>query len=164
MNFPLGKIIQDSIKVTEFNWKQKINEFDSQKFTGYIVITLEGIDGIEEGVLAFLNGKAVACFYEFTKFELNLFGEKALPVFFNAFNAEYGIGEIHETTVQQIELIIAFNDSIKLKKDFSKNDLNKFYSNEFSAKYAKETLSDALNKMESRSDIFKRIGLSNLNK
>jgi hypothetical protein len=164
MNFPLGKIIVDSIKVNEFNWKQKLNEFDSQKFTGYIVVTLEGVEGIEEGVLSFLKGKAISCFYEFTKFELNFFGDSALPIFFNALNAEYGVGEIHETTSQQIELIVAFNESIKLKKDFSRNDLNKFFSNEFSVKYAKEALSKALTDLESRSDIFKRIGLSNLNK
>ncbi|MBN2127724.1 MAG: DUF2226 domain-containing protein [Candidatus Diapherotrites archaeon] len=163
MNFPLGKIIEDSIKINS-DWRKKISDFDSQRFTGYIVITLQGIDGIEEGVLAFLHGKAIACFYEFTKFDLSVFGEKALPMFFNSLNAEQGIGEIHETSSQQIELIVAFNESIKLRKELSRNDLNKFFTSSFTSKYAKETIANALNEMESRSDIFKRVGLTNLNK
>ncbi len=164
LNFPLGKIVLDSINVKEFDWRKKLNELDSTQFTGYVVVTIEGVDGIEEGVLCFLKGKVFGCFYEFSKFDLNFFGDNALPVFFNALNAKYGVGEVHETTPQQIELIVAFNEAIKLKKPLSKNDLNRFYSTVFSSEYAKQALSGALREIESRSDIFKRIGLSNLNK
>jgi hypothetical protein len=164
MNFPVGKITEEEIKVNEFDWKKKLNEFEAMHFDGFVVVTIEGVNGIEEGVLFFQKGNAIGSFYEFTKFGLPVKGIKALPMFFNALNAKYGVGEIHKLSVQQLELILAFNEEIKFEKPKNNRDLSKMFSGKFSSIYAKETLSEVLKSIESKSEVFKRIGLTNLTK
>ncbi|MFH1588931.1 MAG: DUF2226 domain-containing protein [Candidatus Diapherotrites archaeon] len=162
MNFPVGKITDEEIKVNEFDWKKKLAEFESAQFNGFIVVTIEGVNGLEEGVLFFQKGNAVASFYEFTKFGLPVKGKKSLEMFFNALNAEYGIGEIHKLSTQQMELILAFNEDIKFDKPKNKRELMGLFTDRFSSIYARETLSEVLESIESKSEVFKRIGLTNL--
>jgi hypothetical protein len=164
MNFPTGNPEKEGLIVKNENWRKNLTELANNSFTGYIVTTIQGPEEMEEGVLAFSKGKAVACYYEYMQKATEISGEPAIKHFFNSLNAEHGIAEIYALTKQQVELITSFNETIKLPKEYSKLEWERFFSSEFSSKLSDTTIFEKKPKEESPMDILKRIGLGKLSK
>ncbi|MBI5553647.1 MAG: DUF2226 domain-containing protein [Candidatus Diapherotrites archaeon] len=161
MNFPLGKLVEE-VKVREYDWRKNLVRMVTESFTGYLVATVSGMDGLEEGVLLFNKGKATGAYYSYLKFGLEVEGDKAVRHFFNALSAENGVGEVYSLSFQQVELVLAFNETLKLGKELGRGDLERFFTQGFSLALGKEVLLDAVKSVESKSDIFKRFGLESL--
>ena len=81
---------------------------------------------------------------------------------FNSFGADFVVADIISLTNQQVDLVTAFNDRWKITKPVDKNSVGKLIPKQFSADYAKQTLSEVLTKSESKKDLFKKFGLSGL--
>ncbi|HLC79322.1 MAG TPA: DUF2226 domain-containing protein [archaeon] len=162
MNLPVGEVISRGLNLREMDVKRLVEGFYDKGFSGYVVITLEGYDGLEEGVLIFKEGGMLAAMYEYDLHGFTVFGDQALPQVFNSFAAEYVVGDIVSLSNQQVDLVTAFNDKSKLLRVVNKSDIGRLIPKIYSAEFAKSVLREVVKKDESKSDLFKKLGLSGL--
>ena len=162
MNLPVGDIIEENLILSEVDVKGLIEALIDRQFTGYIVNTIEGIAGIEEGVLLFKKGDLLGSFYEYTNHEKSIFGKNAIDPTFNSLAAEKGIMDIISLSSQQADLVTAFNDKIKIVQMFKRSELLGLVRRRFSTSFAQNTLKNVVGKGESRKSVLKRLGLSEI--
>lgn len=162
LNLPVGEIISKGVNIREIDAKKLIEGFYEKEFSGYLIVTLEGFDGLEEGVLLFKAGVLHAVFYEYDLYGVTVFGDASVPHFFNCLAAPYLVGDIVSLSDQQVDLITAFNDKSRLAKTVGKNDLQRLIPKAYSTELAKSVLSQYVKKEESKKDIFKKFGLTTL--
>ncbi len=163
MNLPTGTAREEGLLLKNFNLVSKLNELSDVVFTGYIVATIEGFDGLEEALIFLKKGEIIGAIYDYLKYSKQFFGDKALPMIFNGFGASNAIIDIYFLSTQQMDLITAFNEKILLNKSISKKEFTSIKVNAFDSKYALEALQDALEKKnESKYSVLKRLGLSKI--
>ncbi len=162
MNLPVGENITRGLNLKEIDVRRLIEGLFEKGFSGYIVSTLEGFDGIEEGVLIFREGVLAASLYEYDLHDITVFGDSAVAQVFNSFAAEYVVADLIMLTEQQVDLVTAFNDKSKLQRPVSKNDVARLLPKVFSQQFAKDVLKHVQGDEESKSDVFKKLGLSGL--
>ena len=149
-------------KLSETDFMTEVEELLDKNFIGYAVLTIEGLDGVEEGIVFFQEGTVIGAIYEFTKYGVQTFAKDALPAVFNAAAAEHGIIDAYSLSKQQMELVGAFQDRMVLEKPLEKKAILKFKSKEYSDYYAKKFLGTKLKSEETRAEILKRFGLGKL--
>lgn len=162
MNLPVGEVISRGLNLREMDVKRLIEGFYDKRFSGYLVSTSEGYDGIEEGVLIFKEGAMLSVLYEYDLHGITVFGDSALPHVFNSFVAEFVVGDIVSLSNQQVDLVTAFNDKSKLAKAVARNEVGRLIPRVYSVEYARNVLRELVKKDESKADIFKKLGLSGL--
>lgn len=157
MDLPLGTPYQEHLKTSETDMLKTIIELMQKSFTGYIVVTIDGVDGIEEGALLMRNGIIVGAGYEYMKHNTTIEGNNALEIVLNAFKAKHGIIDIYALALQHMDLVIAFHEKMRISANIDPKNLQKLYPKEFSDKYAREIIKQ---KEElTKYDIFKKVGL-----
>ncbi len=157
MNLPVGKTIERDLKLSKVDKKKILTDLFDGLFTGYIVLTVEGKTGIEEGLLLFEKGELKGSIFEEISKENELMGDIALIKSMNAFAAKEGIIDVNSLTKQQVELIIAFQENILITKTTKAEELIKLIPKTYDS-IKKE------NKKETKIDIFKKIGLLGMEK
>ena len=162
MNLPVGEVITRGVNLNEIDIRRLLEGFYDKNFSGYLVVSLEGFDGIEEGLLLFKGGSIVAAFYEYDLYGITVFGDSAIKHVFNSFAAEYVVGDVISLSNQQVDLVTAFNDKSKVSESIPKNQVAKLIPKIFSHELAKGVLSEIVKESESKKDIFKKLGLSKL--
>ncbi|MEK6958007.1 MAG: hypothetical protein AABW99_03450 [archaeon] len=162
MNLPVGEVISRGVNLKDVDAKRLIESFYDKKFSGYLVATLRGYDGLEEGVLLFKEGSLAASLFEYDFYGVTIFGDAAIPQVFNSFAATYVVADVVYLSNQQVDLVTAFNDKSRLTKEIKKSDVGRLIPNAYSADFAKQTLSQVVDKKESKKDIFKKLGLGGL--
>jgi len=162
VNLPVGEVISRDLNLREMDVKRLVEGFFDKRFSGYLVATIDGYDGVEEGVLIFKEGSLIAALYEYDLHGITVFGTAALPHVFNSFAAVYVVADIVSLTNQQVELVTAFNDKSKLSKAVGRGEVGRLIPKVYSHEYAKAVLTDVVKKEESKVDIFKKLGLSGL--
>ncbi len=139
-----------------------MQELIKKRFSGYVVATVEGFYGMEEGTLVFWSGKIIAASHEYLRYGVIINGDPAVSQAMNAFAAEFGVVDIVELSPTEAELILAVNPKTMAKTSVNPNDVKKLIPKKFSPEYAKKTLSIAFKKTPSKKEIFKRIGLDEM--
>ena len=130
MNLPSGVAIKTAIDVATIDFGALIKELRDKTFNGYLAITVQGIGGIEEGIVVFDNGKIVASFYEYFKHNKQVMGDLAFQRIMNASAANRGVVDIFQLNNDQVQLILAFNEqAICLPTD---SDVKKLKVDDFS--------------------------------
>lgn len=162
LNLPVGEVISKGMNLREIDARKLLDGFYEKEFSGYLIITLEGFDGVEEGVVIFKEGSLTAAVYEYDLYGVTVFGDAAVNHFFNALAAQYIVGDVVSLSNQQVDLIIAFNEKSKLNRSVSKADIPKLMQRLFSTAPAKSVLGQYVKKEESKRDIFKKFGLAGL--
>lgn len=159
MNIPVGEIVEENVSLKEVNLGKKLSGLMNEEFSGYVVLTVEGRSGIEEGLALLKGGTLVGGIYEYIRFGKIIYGDNALAQLLNSGLAEFGVMDVGKLSKQQIELIIAFNERIELKKKLSQKELSSATPKRYNAGAAETELGEELKKKESRFDILKRIGI-----
>ncbi|MBS3061837.1 MAG: hypothetical protein J4215_04625 [Candidatus Diapherotrites archaeon] len=111
LNFPVGDAVVHLAPLSQFD-AERVFELQKQKFSGYLVATIEGASGVEEGLLFLLEGKVVACAYSLDAFDIISYAQTGLQLFFNALAAPNGIVDVYGLSRQQVELILALEEKI----------------------------------------------------
>ena len=166
MNLPSGNLLLslDVLDTTSFN--ALIDDLVKKKFFGYVIVTINGVDGLEEGSIVFENGNTVAASYEFIKYVKKISGDSSLELLFNSVAAQHGVIEVYELKRDQVQIILALNDgSFKLTKLIDEKMLEELKASQFNknlfAKYVgikKGTSSSTV----STKDILRKYGLSSM--
>lgn len=162
MNLPVGDIISQGLNLREIDVKKLIEGLYEKAFSGYLVATLYGFDGVEESVMIFKEGGFIAAIYEYELYGITVFGDSAVPHIFNSFAVEHIVADIVSLSNQQVDLITAFNDKAKLAKIVQKQDIAKMVPKGFSAELARSMLNELVKQEDDKSNVFKKLGLSGL--
>ncbi|MFH1255727.1 MAG: DUF2226 domain-containing protein [Candidatus Diapherotrites archaeon] len=162
VSFPQGQLLSQALNIKAIKPRQKIEELLGKGFSGYLVLTIEGFDGLEEGVIILRNGSVVGAVYEYSKYGVVVEGPPALQQFFNALGAAVGVMDVVALSQQQTELVMAFHEKMALSRPHAKKDLISFYTQEYSPYFAQNILSTIVKRVESKHEVFKKLGLHEL--
>ncbi len=152
MNLPAGKTIENRKKLSETNILEILTNLFKETFTGYLVITTEGKNGISEGLLLFQKGSLKGAIFQNINEEKDVLGEEALTKILNSFASQQGIIDVNELSKQQAELVIAFEEKMQLSKEYSLQELKRKIPKKYE-QASEET------KEETKLDILKKLGL-----
>lgn len=162
MNIPVGSFLEKGTEAKKINPEKKLSELSAKAFSGYLVLTIEGYSGIEEGMLLFRNGELTGSAFEFVKFNETVFSEDALKLTANAFAASNGIVDIVELSRQQAELVIAFNDKMAFSRQVQPKDLSRLMPSNYDIGLVKSFVGEKLRREESRLDVLRKLGLKEM--
>jgi hypothetical protein len=157
-----GRIIEQAVKLNQNNFSAKAIELIKQKFSGYMNITIEGFDGLEEGTLIFREGKIIASAYEYLKYGVIVNGDAAIAQTFNAGSASFGVFDVIAFRSTDAELTVAVNPKIRLSVEVSPGDIKKLTHKTFSSSYARKVLSMVMKSSTHRDEIMKKLGLGEM--
>lgn len=161
MEFPAGEKIEEGLNINKVNPEELFKSFKDSEFSGYIVLTVYGYAGIEEGLLLFQKGTIVGALFSYDTSNQSIEGEEALVRILNAFKAKYGVLDINSLSKQQVELTITFKDVMKVK-EYQLKDLAKLMPKTYSTQYSEKGIKESDEK--SRYDILKKMGLLGIDK
>lgn len=164
MNLPVGKTIESGVGLKEFNLPRNLGLLADKLFSGYVALMIEGFSGLEEGVLLYKKGLLTASGYEYCKYGITVYGNSALQQTLNAGAAEHGVVDVVALSVQQSDLVTAFNDKLKLGRELTKKEAVKLSPKQYTTKYAEQVLSTVLMKEETKHTLLKRLGLGGVEK
>ena len=158
MDLPLGTSLRSGLKTSESNMLEIVSNMISKGFTGYIICTIENLNGIEQGFLIFKKGAVSGAYYEFITHAVEVNGDPAIRLVLNSFLAKNGIIDINSLTAQQIDLITAFQEKILTSEAIDTKKLQKIYPRAFNKELVREYIKTQEGET-SRFEIFKRTGL-----
>ena len=157
MNLPIGEAVFEHEHAEIL---KRIRDLMAQKFSGYVCVTISN-NGIEDAALILREGKAVAAFYEFLSFNKVVFAETALEGFLNACLCKNIVADCYRLAKHQIDLILAFNEHLKFKKEYNFVQLERIKPKKYSTKFAEQVL-NVKPQEETRIDVLRRFGLEKL--
>jgi len=158
MDLPLGTSLRSGLKTGETNLLQILSNMISKGFSGYIISTVEGYLGIEQGMLLFKKGRAAGAYYEFVSHSVEVSSDPAVRLILNSFLARHGIIDINALTIQQIDLITAFQEKILTSEPIDEKKLNRIFPKTFNKELAKQYVKQKVEET-TRFDVFKQTGL-----
>ncbi len=165
MNLPSGELLRQAANAKQADYRRELMAQLAAGFSGYLVVTVEGLEGMEEGALFFRNGQFLAAVYEYPPQLITLASEEASRCCFNALAADYAAYDLVKLSNQQVDLVMALNEPYRLKNPVDRNGVARSFANSFSTSFAEKHLSQVrLQKRfaESRYNLLKRLGLHKL--
>ncbi|MEK6970877.1 MAG: hypothetical protein AABW68_04280 [archaeon] len=163
MNLPLGVSRFLAKNVKSFDPKRELEELSTASFSGYLIESSFGGLGVEESALLFRNGQAIGAVYEYYGAHHTLSGDGALPHVMNAFLSAEGVLDGIDLSAQQVDLVVAFNASLKLSTPISKGMFKSLVKDRFDASLG-QSIAIARNPAQpaSKESLFKKFGLAGI--
>jgi len=158
MNIPSGKQIVSKLNIREIDAKTMLSDLLRKKFNGYICITVNGSAGFEDGILILELGAIKGCHYKLLQNNKNYYAESALKLFLNSYGAEFGTIDVYGLTKEQVDLILTFNEKVKIKDITDINSIADLFVSHYNSDL---TLNKDVKKSVSKYDLLKSIGLGN---
>ena len=162
MNIPIGEVEAQHIPFSESEPFSKIAELMKSGFNGYIVATAEGVSGLEEGLLMIRDAAIIGAVFDALRVNKQFHGVSALRLVLNLLKAKKGVYDLNKLSKQQIDLIMAFNEKIKLLKIVDAAILSKLQPKAYNAEIVSKELVIEAGPAESKSNILKKFGLGSI--
>ena len=165
MNLPSGSLLRQAVNAKQADYKREVFLQANEGFSGYLVATVEGVEGIEEGALFYRDGKIVASVYEYLKHGVSVSSEEAARCCFNALASDYAVYDLVKLSNKQVDLVLALNEGYRLKAALEKNGVQRLFAKEFSTAFAERFLASILLQKrfsESKYHLLKKLGLHKL--
>ncbi len=162
MNIPIGNVEEQHLSFSENNPLNKIKQLMQSGFDGYVVATIEGVSGLEEGLLLLKGKEIVGAVFDALRINKQLYGVPALRLSLNLLKARKGVFDVNRLSRQQIDLIIAFNEKIRLAKPIAMPMLSKLLPPKYKPAIVSKELAVDLGVSETKYKLFKRLGLGSI--
>lgn len=163
MNLPTGIARGNTRNTHSVDAKRELDDLAASGFSGYVIESILLPSGLEESALVFRNGVAVGSQYEYYSRSRTLQGDESLPHALNAFLAEHAVVDVVELSVQQVDLVTAFNPKLKFSKPIPKGGFKPFMKDTFDASLAEKVSSSApTNEPATKESLFKKFGLAGI--
>jgi len=162
MNIPVGTIEEQRTAFSKSNPFEKLAGLLKIGFDGYLIATVEGASGLEEGLLLIRGEEITGAVFEALRVNKQLFGTEALRLVFNLLMARKGIFDVNRLSRQQIDLIIAFNEKLVLSKPLGESLLLKLEPSSYQPALVSKALEIELESTDSRHGLLKKIGLGSI--
>lgn len=162
MNIPIGKVVEERQSFSGNDPFAKTESLVKSGFNGYMAATIEGVTGLEEGVLLLRKNMVVGAVFDALRADKQLYGIKALRLVLNLLKSKKGIFDVNMLSKQQIDLIIAFNEKIRLPKELDRQMLSKLKPRSYNGQLVLKELAIDLNARDSRYNLLKKLGLGSI--
>ena len=162
MNIPIGKVVEEHQSLSDNDPFAKMEKLLKSGFNGYLVATIEGVTGLEEGVLMMKQSQVVGVVFDALRFNKQLYGLKALRLVLNILKAKKGVFDLNKLSKQQIDLIMAFNEKIRLPKEVDRSIMLKLKPSEYKADLVSKELAVDLSQKDTRYNLLKKLGLGSI--
>ncbi|MDO8628084.1 MAG: DUF2226 domain-containing protein [Candidatus Diapherotrites archaeon] len=159
MNLPVGNPVEQGTELKNFHLVEKTQKLLQNSFTGYVVGTIDGFDGVEEAIIFMKKGEVIGALHEYSKHVIETYGDAAFKACLNCFGADKGIVDVYELTAQQIDLVIAFNEKFQVSSGIGREGLKAFKVSKYTSELAQEDLKGVSKDSESRYSLLKKLGL-----
>jgi hypothetical protein len=162
MNLPAGvtRVLGKSVKT--FDPKKDLDDLSAAGFSGYVIESLFGDAGVEESAILFRQGQGMGAVYEYYASKQTLSGDEALPHVLNGFLSSFGVLDMVDLSVQQVDLVTAFNAKIKLSKPVMRGQFKSLVKESFDASLAKKVSPAKAPESASKESLFKKFGLAGI--
>lgn len=162
MNLPAGvtRVIGKSVKT--FDPKKDLDDLSAAGFSGYVVESLFGENGVEESAIIYRQGQGMGAVYEYYGLQQTLQGDEALVHVMNGFLSNFGVLDMVDLSIQQVDLVTAFNSKIKLSKPILKGQFKPLVKDSFDANLSKKMGPAKAVESASKESLFKRFGLAGI--
>lgn len=165
LNYPVGELLDQGLELAgSLQSASFVSKFFGSSFVGYVVVTLEGFSGLEEGVLFFREGFAVGAAYSFDAYDVAIFGDQAMSAFLNALSAQRAVADSVHLTKQQVDLVLALDQRTAVSRPWSGDGLEKKIPVAYNPAFAMRAAKGLTQVITPASDIMKKIGLGELSK
>lgn len=155
MNIPEGTPIAKNLSTLKLNSESMLNDLFLKKFSGYVCLTINQNKSYEDGFIVFQDGILKGSYYTFLEKNKDYYGDNALAFFMRGIKV-LGTLDIYSLTKEQVELLLTFNEKIRIKPINSIKYLNDFTNNNITEELVVKE------KEENKFDLFKKIGLKNI--
>lgn len=162
MNLPVGVLKRQTVALNSLDIAKEFESLSDAGFSGYAVATIQGADGMDEALVLFNDGLIVGTVYTYCKYDFELKGPEAVDPCFNGLAAKQGVVDVNALSHQQVELVLAFNDKVKLSAPIQKRQFRSLFKASFDESASMRLLAKVKRSEESRGDLFKRFGLGGL--
>jgi len=162
MNIPVGKVEEAQVHFSESQPLDKVKQLLQSGFSGYLVATTEGATGLEEGLLMLKNKEVVGAIFDALRINKQLYGVPALRSVLNLLKAGKGVFDLNVLSVQQIDLIMAFNEKIKLPKPIAVQMLSKLAPSKYNPGFVSNELAVGMQATDTKSNLLKKLGLGSI--
>jgi len=162
MNIPIGKVEEQQVPFSESEPFAKIAKLMASGFNGYMVATAEGCSGMEEGLLMISDAAIIGTVFDGLRVNKQLYGVSALRLVLNLLKAGRGVFDLNRLSKQQIDLIMAFNEKIKLTKPVGSETLSKLEPKAYDAGIVSKELVVEETTKESKGKLLKKFGLGSI--
>ena len=162
MNIPVGEVVEQHKPFSEIAPFKRLEKLLDSDFDGYFVATIEGISGLEEGLLLIKEKKILGAVFDPLRINKQVYGPIALRLVFNLLKAKKGVFDLNKLSRQQIDLIIAFNDRITLLKPVEKQLLSKLEPGSYQGALVSKILELEIKSSSSRHNLLKKLGLGSI--
>lgn len=164
LNYPVGETVEEALELSKIDPKEFVGRLLSSSFAGYMVVTIEGFSGIEEGVLFFRDNLLVGAAFSYDHYDLGVFGDVALESFFNALASKRGIVDVYRLTKQQLDLILALDERTAVARPIGKEGIDKKLRAKYDSFFGRQALQGMQKVVRPASDLIKKIGLGDIAK
>lgn len=161
MNIPSGKQIVKNLSLKKLDYASMLADLIQKKFNGYICLTVNDKYGFEDSLFVFEDGIIKGSHQNFLNYEKEVFGDEAIYFFINNLKLEFGNIDVFSLTKEQTELILTFNEKMKTSPIADTKSLNKFASSSYKENFMSKVMKHGSE--DTKYDLFKQIGLGNLN-
>ena len=162
VNFPVGEVVQSRQLLSNSNPSALFSDWIQTRFTGFVVLTIDGFFGIEEAVVFFRDGETIGSVYTYDFFDVTVYSQIALESSVNAFLAKHGVFDAVELSHQQVDLVLALDDRIRVRFPVKKADLESLFKEVFSPRFGKAALKFPAAPTGERHQLLKKLGLGEL--
>lgn len=111
MNLPPGTMLKTGLDTATVNFSSLLKELAKKKFNGYVAMVIPGLGGLEEAILVFDEGRAVASSYEYMFYHKSMLGKEAFARVLNASASKSGVIDVIELSNEQVHLLLAFTEA-----------------------------------------------------
>ena len=158
MNISAGKPIDKGKEASSITPKTYISSFMDTSFSGHLVITGEGLYGIEEGILLFNDGNIIASSYSYFSFNKEFKAMEALSRTLNAFKNKKSIIDTYSLASYQVQLVTSLNGEYLLDTPVNKTNLTT--PSKYSTYYEQQLIDDEKKQSSlNREDLLKKFNL-----
>ncbi len=162
MNIPIGSVEEQQKTFSEEDPFQKAGSLLKSDFSGYLVATIEGISGLEEGLLLIKDSRVVGAAFSALRINKQLYGLTALRLSLNSLKAKKGVFDVNKLSKQQIDLILAFNEKIAIPKPLDQSMLSRLEPEKYRGELVSEELKVDLKGGDTKQKILKGLGLGGI--
>lgn len=162
MNLPAGVVCVLGKSVKSFDAKKELDDLSVGSFSGYVVETLFGEWGVEESAIVYRQGQGLGCVYEYYGLKQTLQGDEALVHVMNGFLSDHGVLDIVDLSVQQVDLVTAFNSKIKLSKPIARGQFKPLIKDSFDSTLVRKVGPARPLESLSKESLFKKFGLAGI--
>ena len=162
MNIPVGDVEEKQVSFAEQPPFEKAKKLMQLGFDGYLVATIEGASGMEEGLLLIKQNQVVGAFFDAIRAKKQLYGLSALRLALTLFKAKKGVFDVNRLSRQQVDLILAFNEKIALPKPLDLPMFSKLEPSSYRADLVSKELAIDSGAKDTRYNILKKLGLNSI--